>query len=118
MNASQSNIFAVVLDKVHQANRALMAEGLLPAGIDQSRVVVEPPREASHGDMATNAGMVLAKGDGAGEGCWSQAARTGRRHCRKAARRFAGGEGRSRRTGLHQSDIAAGGLARCLANGA
>ncbi len=44
MNASQSNIFAVVLDKVHQANRALMAEGLLPAGIDQSRVVVEPPR--------------------------------------------------------------------------
>ena len=64
MKASQLNIFAVVLDKVHQANRALMAEGLLPAGIDQSRVVVEPPREASHGDMATNAAMVLAKDAG------------------------------------------------------
>ena len=64
MKASPTNIFAVVLDKVHQANRALVAEGLLPAGIDQSRVVVEPPREASHGDMATNAAMVLAKDAG------------------------------------------------------
>ena len=64
MKANQLNVFAVVLDKVHQANRALMAEGLLPAGIDQSRVVVEPPREASHGDMATNAAMVLAKDAG------------------------------------------------------
>ena len=32
-----------------------------PAGIDLSRVVVEPPRDAAHGDMATNAAMVLAK---------------------------------------------------------
>src|SRR5215471_9399212 len=40
---------------------ALTAEGLLPAGLDTSRVAVEPPREASHGDMATNAAMVLAK---------------------------------------------------------
>ena len=32
-----------------------------PAGIDLSRVVVEPPRDPSHGDMATNAAMVLAK---------------------------------------------------------
>ncbi len=31
------------------------------AGYDVSRIVVEPPREASHGDMATNAAMVLAK---------------------------------------------------------
>jgi arginyl-tRNA synthetase len=64
MKSRQTNIFATVLDKVHQANHALMAEGLLPAGIDQSRVVVEPPREASHGDMATNAAMVLAKDAG------------------------------------------------------
>ncbi len=64
MKSRQTNIFATVLDKVHQANDALMAEGLLPAGIDQSRVVVEPPREASHGDMATNAAMVLAKDAG------------------------------------------------------
>ncbi len=33
----------------------------MPAGIDLSRVVVEPPRDTSHGDMATNAAMVLAK---------------------------------------------------------
>ncbi len=58
------NLFAVVLDKVHAANDALIASGLLPAGIDQSRIVVEPTREASHGDMATNAAMVLAKDAG------------------------------------------------------
>ncbi|HEX4572854.1 MAG TPA: arginine--tRNA ligase [Dongiaceae bacterium] len=40
---------------------ALAAGGELPAGLDTSRVAVEPPREASHGDMATNAAMVLAK---------------------------------------------------------
>jgi arginyl-tRNA synthetase len=58
------NIFALVLDKVHAANLALVAEGLLPEGIDQSRVQVEPPREAAHGDMATNAAMVLANDAG------------------------------------------------------
>ena len=55
------SIFAVVLDKVRAATDALIAEGVLPSGIDRSRVQVEPPREASHGDMATNAAMVLAK---------------------------------------------------------
>jgi arginyl-tRNA synthetase len=64
MPAVAKNIFAVVLDKVHAANRALAAEGLLPPDIDQSRVQVEPPREAAHGDMATNAAMVLAKAAG------------------------------------------------------
>ncbi len=64
MTAISTNIFAAVLDKVRAANRALMADGFLPAGIDQSRIVVEPPREASHGDMATNAAMVLAKDAG------------------------------------------------------
>ena len=42
-------------------NNALIAAGQLPAGIDQSRVLVEPPRDAGHGDLATNAAMVLAK---------------------------------------------------------
>jgi arginyl-tRNA synthetase len=58
------NIFAAVLDKVRAANEALIADGVLPVGIDQSRIVVEPPRESAHGDMATNAAMVLAKGAG------------------------------------------------------
>ena len=58
------NIFAEVLDRVHRANAALIAAGGLPAGIDQARVTVEPPRDAAHGDMATNAAMVLAKDAG------------------------------------------------------
>jgi arginyl-tRNA synthetase len=56
-----SNIVAAVLEKVRAANDALVRDGILPAGIDQSRIVVEPPREAAHGDLATNAAMVLAK---------------------------------------------------------
>ncbi len=39
----------------------LIAEGALPAGLDTDRVTVEPPREAAHGDLTTNAAMVLAK---------------------------------------------------------
>jgi arginyl-tRNA synthetase len=61
---SDKNIFALVLDKVCAASKTLAAEGLLPVEIDQSRIVVEPPREAAHGDMATNAAMVLAKDAG------------------------------------------------------
>jgi len=43
---------------------ALTREGALPAGLDLSRVAVEPPRDPAHGDMATNAAMVLAKDAG------------------------------------------------------
>jgi arginyl-tRNA synthetase len=56
-----NNIFNEVLDRVRAVNARLAAAGVLPAGIDQSRIVVEPPRDPSHGDMATNAAMVLAK---------------------------------------------------------
>jgi arginyl-tRNA synthetase len=55
------HLFADVLVRVQEACRALAVEGVLPAGIDLSRIVVEPPRDAAHGDMATNAAMVLAK---------------------------------------------------------
>lgn len=55
------HLFAAVLARVHAVCASLAAEGGWPAGIDFSRVVVEPPRDASHGDMATNAAMVLAK---------------------------------------------------------
>lgn len=59
---SQSqHLFADVLSRVHAVCAALGSEGVLPAGIDLTRVVVEPPRDATHGDMATNAAMVLAK---------------------------------------------------------
>jgi len=40
---------------------ALQASGALPAGLDLSKITMEPPRDASHGDMATNAAMLLAK---------------------------------------------------------
>jgi arginyl-tRNA synthetase len=59
--ASPQHLFANVLARVHAVCGALASEGGWPAGIDLSRVVVEPPRDAAHGDMATNAAMVLAK---------------------------------------------------------
>ena len=46
---------------VDHALDALVASGVLPAGIERSNVTVEPPRDASHGDLSTNAAMVLAK---------------------------------------------------------
>ncbi len=55
------NIFADMLDRVRRANGELVIAGMLPAGINQSRVTVEPPRDPAHGDVATNAAMVLAK---------------------------------------------------------
>ena len=46
--------FQIIIDK-------LAADNLVPKDLDVSRVVFELPREASHGDIATNAAMVLAK---------------------------------------------------------
>src|SRR5579859_3566183 len=60
-NPTSLHLFADVLARVHAICAALAKEGNWPVGIDLSRVVVEPPRDASHGDMATNAAMVLAK---------------------------------------------------------
>ncbi|MCL6683337.1 arginine--tRNA ligase [Sphingomonas alba] len=42
----------------------LVSEGRLPADANRKAVAVEPPRDASHGDLATNAAMVLAKAAG------------------------------------------------------
>src|SRR6266700_1177365 len=64
MHDFPKNIFAIVLDKIRTANHVLVAEGVLPAGVDQDRVQVEPPREAGRGEVATNAAMVLAKDAG------------------------------------------------------
>ena len=51
--------YSALLDEVLDA---LEAEGALPLGLNRKPVAVEPPRDASHGDLATNAAMVLAKG--------------------------------------------------------
>ncbi len=58
------NIFAEMLDRIRRVSDELIAARVLPAGIDLSRVTMEPPRDAAHGDMATNAAMVLAKDAG------------------------------------------------------
>ncbi len=53
------NIFADILGRVRSA-----AADVLTGSVDQSRVTVEPPRDPAHGDIATNAAMVLAKDAG------------------------------------------------------
>ena len=53
--------YAALLDGVLDD---LVADGALPAELDRKNVTVEPPRDPSHGDLATNAAMVLAKGAG------------------------------------------------------
>jgi arginyl-tRNA synthetase len=59
--AQSLHLFADVLARVRAICAALATDGNWPSGVHLSRVVVEPPRDASHGDMATNAAMVLAK---------------------------------------------------------
>jgi arginyl-tRNA synthetase len=55
------NLFADIRTLVLTCLDQLVAEGTLPAGLATAAVSVEPPRDAAHGDMATNAAMVLAK---------------------------------------------------------
>lgn len=55
------NIFADIRTRVLGALTDMTAAGQLPAGLALAAVAVEPPRDAAHGDMATNAAMVLAK---------------------------------------------------------
>src|SRR5690242_10764655 len=55
------NIFSTFKSRIDAVVGELMAEGTLPAGLDLTRVAAEPPREAAHGDIATNAAMILAK---------------------------------------------------------
>ncbi len=55
------NLFSDIRMLVITCLDAMVRDGVLPDGIDFSNVAVEPPRDAAHGDMATNAAMVLAK---------------------------------------------------------
>ncbi len=56
-----TNLFDAVQARVRAACERLVETGELPAGLDLSRAMVEPPRDPTHGDMAANAAMVLAK---------------------------------------------------------
>jgi arginyl-tRNA synthetase len=55
------NLFRYFRDEVVRSIEQLAASGRLPAGLDVGRITVEPPREAGHGDLSTNAAMVLSK---------------------------------------------------------
>jgi arginyl-tRNA synthetase len=55
------NLFADIRALVLTSLTELTTEGVLPEGLSFDNVAVEPPRDALHGDMATNAAMVLAK---------------------------------------------------------
>ena len=58
-------LFSRFFDHIGTALDALVDRGALPAGLDRSAISVEPPRDPSHGDVAINAAMVLAKPAGA-----------------------------------------------------
>ena len=55
------NLFDDIRSAVLTSLEAMQVQGVLPADLDFANVAVEPPRDAAHGDMATNAAMVLAK---------------------------------------------------------
>ena len=58
------NLFSDIHMRVIEALDVLVRAGDLPEGLDFANVTVEPPRDPLHGDMATNAAMVLAKPSG------------------------------------------------------
>jgi arginyl-tRNA synthetase len=58
------NVFRHFRAEIIRALDRLAATGCIPAGLDVERVTVEPPREEGHGDLATNAAMVLSKAAG------------------------------------------------------
>ncbi|WP_439534329.1 arginine--tRNA ligase, partial [Polymorphobacter sp.] len=55
------HIHARFLDIIQAQLAGMIADGDLPAGLDTRAVTIEPPRDPSHGDLATNAAMVLTK---------------------------------------------------------
>ncbi|MCH1470043.1 MAG: arginine--tRNA ligase [Planktomarina sp.] len=55
------NLFAEIRSLVIDSLQHMQTQGDLPDGLSFDAVTVEPPRDAAHGDMATNAAMVLAK---------------------------------------------------------
>ena len=59
--SSAQTLHAAFAGHIAAALDALEAAGTLPAGLSRAAVAVEPPRDPAHGDLATNAAMVLAK---------------------------------------------------------
>ena len=59
--AEMQTLHAAFAARIDAVLNALELEGVLPADTPRGNVTVEPPRDPSHGDLATNAAMVLAK---------------------------------------------------------
>jgi len=55
------NIFKTLQVEIEGILNQLISEGVIPSGVSFAAVTAEPPRDASHGDVATNAAMVIAK---------------------------------------------------------
>jgi arginyl-tRNA synthetase len=55
------NVFAVFRTEIIALLDVLAAEGVIPAGLDLAKLAVEPPRDPAHGDVSTNAALILAK---------------------------------------------------------
>jgi arginyl-tRNA synthetase len=55
------NLFSYFRTEIVAVLNRLEAEGRLPPGLDFSRITVEPPRDPAHGDISTNAALVLSK---------------------------------------------------------
>ena len=51
-----THVREILIDSLHD----LSTQGILPADTDFSQITVEPPKDSRHGDMATNAAMVLS----------------------------------------------------------
>ncbi|MDJ0642559.1 MAG: arginine--tRNA ligase [Erythrobacter sp.] len=59
--SNTKTLYAAYAAKIETVLAQLVADGVLPQGANFANVAVEPPRDPSHGDLATNAAMVLAK---------------------------------------------------------
>src|SRR5260370_20754234 len=55
------NPYRHFIGKIEAALKAMQAAGELPSPLDFSAITAEPPRDPAHGDIATNAAMVLAR---------------------------------------------------------
>jgi len=58
------NLYSYFRDEIASSLAALAASGKLPGPVDTARLTVEPPRDAAHGDVSTNAALVMAKDAG------------------------------------------------------
>lgn len=57
----EMNFFHTFREQILKAVEKLVQQGVLPDGLAFDKITTEPPREPSHGDIATNAAMILAK---------------------------------------------------------